>query len=175
MSNHPTASQIFRLRQQYRAQRREDLTADIRLVWIPGSDASDSEGDDPVLQPLVPDDEEGLFITPDGSESEQGEEEEQPQPHHGILGPGISPSDFDPTNGNPGGKTDQTARLCPPRYYTYRIGGRIVTLDRARPEVGKPEEHKTHVFHRRRLEAAHRARRARLDEQEDRGGFGTLA
>jgi hypothetical protein len=94
----------------------------------------------------VPDDEEGLFVTPGGSESEQEEEEEQPQLHHGILGPGISPSDFDPTNGNPGGKTDQIARLCPPRYYTYRIGGRVVTLDRARPQVGKVEEHKTYVF-----------------------------
>jgi hypothetical protein len=157
MSNNPTASQIFRLRQQYRAQGREDLTADVGLVWIPGEDASDSEGDDPVLQPLVPADRDSLFFrgdTPVESEEEVGQEEpeeseeevEQPQPSHGILGPGIQPSDFDPTNGNPGGITDQTAHLCPPRYYTYRIGGRIVTMDRARAEVGKVEPHKTCVF-----------------------------
>jgi hypothetical protein len=157
MSNNPTASQIFRLRQQYRAQGREDLTADVGLVWIPGEDASDSEGDDPVLQPLVPADRDSLFFrgdTPVESEEEVGQEEpeeseeevEQPQPSHGILGPSIQPSDFDPTNGNPGGITDQTAHLCPPRYYTYRIGGRIVTMDRARAEVGKVEPHKTCVF-----------------------------
>ena len=149
MSNNPTASQIFRLRQQYRAQDREDLTADVGLVWIPGEDASDSEGDDPVLQPLVAADRDSLFFrgdTPVEESEESGEEVEQPQPSHGILGPGIQPSDFDPTNGNPGGITDQTAHLCPPRYYTYRIGGRIVTMDRARAEVGKVEPHKTCVF-----------------------------
>jgi hypothetical protein len=159
MSNHPTASQIFRLRQQYLAQGREDITAQISLVWIPGEDASESEGDDPVLQPLAPVDEKSLFYRGDTSEepekagqeeleeseSEQEEENEQ-QPTHGVLGPGISPSDFDPTNGDPGGATDQTARLCPPRYYTFRIGGRIVTMDRARPRTGKVETHKTCVF-----------------------------
>jgi hypothetical protein len=144
MSANPTASQIFRLRQQYRAQYREDLTADIGLVWIPGEEASESEGDDPVLQPLVPADRDSLFVRE--SESEQQEEEPEQQPAHGILGPGIQPSDFDPTNGNPGGITDQTARFCPPRYYTYRIGGRIITMDRARAEVGKVEPHKTCVF-----------------------------
>jgi hypothetical protein len=154
MSNHPTASQIFRLRQQYRAQRREDLTEGIRIVWIPGEDASDSEGDDPVLQPFVPADGRSVFFTGETPEnSEEGQErqekqgqEEPNQPTHGVLGPGILPSDFDPTNANPGGKTDQTARLCPPRYYTFRIAGRVVTLDRARPQVGKVEEHKTIVF-----------------------------
>jgi hypothetical protein len=166
MTNFPTASQIFRLRQQYRAQGREDLTADMNVVWIPGDEKdSDTEGADPVLQPLVPDDGAGLFVsgtTPEASEGprqeapeESGPEEAQgsvqeeaqeAQPAHGILGRGISASDFDPTNGNPGGITDQTARLYNPRYYTFRIGGRIVTLDRARPRVGKPEEHKTCVF-----------------------------
>ena len=145
MPNYPTASQISRLRQQYRAQRREDLTAEIRLVWIPGTGPSDSEGDDPVLQPLTPDDGEGLFVTgntPEVSEAEQARPAIQP----GVLGPGIQPSDFDPTNGNPGGKTDQTARLSTPRYFTYRIAGRIVTVDRARPIVGLVEEHKTYVY-----------------------------
>jgi hypothetical protein len=158
MSNHPTASQIFRLHQQYRAQGREDLTAEMHIVWIPGDEASsDSEGDDPILQPLVPDDGAGLFIngnTPEASEGPKQEAPEKPeqeddqeqQPAHGLLGPNILPSDFDPTNGNPGGNTDQTAHLCKPRYYTFRIGGRIVTLDRARPQVGKVEEHKTYVF-----------------------------
>jgi len=144
MSNDPTASQIFRLRQQYRAQGREDLTAEMRIVWIPGEDGSDSEGDDPVLQPLSPDEEDSLFVPPDGPGAEQVEAPQRPQ--HGVLGPGILPSDFDPTNGNPGGKTDQTARLCKPRYYTFRIAGRVITLDRAVPQVGKVEEHKTYVF-----------------------------
>jgi hypothetical protein len=156
MSNHPTASQIFRLRQQYRAQAREDLTEGIRIVWIPGEDASDSEGNDPVLQPLVPADGGSLFYsgdTPEKSESDQeGQEGQgdqgQEEPACGVLGPGILSSDFDPTNGNPGGITDQTAdpEVCEPRYYTFRIGARIVTLNRARPQVGKPEEHKTLVF-----------------------------
>ena len=164
MSNYPTASQIFRLRQQYRTQRgREDLTADIRLVWIPGDDEpSDSDGEGPVLQPLSPDDiEPGLFVTGDTPEasphftpSSDGDQEEAAAIHqaHGVLGPGIHPSDFDPTNGSPGGKTDQTATLSRPRYFTYRIGqtpttpGRVITLDRARPRLDVPEEHKTYVY-----------------------------
>jgi hypothetical protein len=156
MSNNPTASQIFRLRHQYRAQGRDDLTANIGLVWIPGEEASESEGDDPVLEPLSPPDPDSLFFDDDTPEvaHEAGQEEpeksvqevEQPRLVHGKLGPGISPSDFDPTNGDPGGITDQTARLFPPKYYTYRIRGRIVTLDRARTRLGNAEKHKTCVF-----------------------------
>ena len=148
MSNYPTASQIFRLRQQYRAQPREDLTAEIRLVWIPGEEASDSDEEDPILRPLSPAEESDLFITGNTPRASPSPPEQQPNNHHSVLGPGIHPSDIDPTNGNPGGKTDQTATLCPPRYYTYRIAGRIITLDRARPKPGLHEEHKTYVFTR---------------------------
>lgn len=145
LPNYPTASQIFRLRQQYRAQPREDLTEGIRLVWIPGEEASESEGEDPVLQPLPQDDDNnspGLFVTGNTPSPEQ-------QLCHGFLGEGLQPSDFDPTNNEAGGKTDQTAILNTPRYYTCRIPpgiGTIITLDRARPQLGVQEEHKTYAY-----------------------------
>ncbi|KAM0713534.1 hypothetical protein Q7P37_010496 [Cladosporium fusiforme] len=151
LPNYPTASQIFRLRQQYRAQpNREDLTSPFRLVWIPGDDALDDEGADPVLSDLESEtavDEPALDL----QERDDPEQDEYGEPQHGVLGPGIHSSDFDPTNGDPGGKRDQTAKLCKPRYYTCRVTprSRIVTLDRARPEVGKFEDHKTWAYTRR--------------------------
>lgn len=160
LPNYPTASQIFRLRQQYRAQpNREDLTEQFRLVWIPGEESSEDEGGDPVLSDLEPDPtmEEAAANDPtweaeeEEEEEEEADEDENEQVDHGILGPDIQPSDFDPTNGDPGGKLDQTATLSTPRYYTCRITpkSRIVTLDRARPEIGKVEEHKTWAYTRK--------------------------
>lgn len=157
LPSHPTASQIFRLRQQYRAQPdREDLTAQFRLVWIPGEESSEDEGGDPVLSDLEPDPTMEEAATNDPTWEEEGEDDEanedaDEQVHHGVLGPNIQPSDFDPTNGDPGGKLDQTATLSTPRYYTCRITpkSRIVTLDRARPVLGKVEEHKNWAYTRK--------------------------
>lgn len=151
LPNFPTASQIFRLRQQYRAQpRREDLTAQFRLAWIPGENPSDDQGADPVLSDLEsePEADEDFIVDDTTLEVEPDHDQEG---EYGVLAPGIHPSDFDPTNGDPGGKLDQTAKLCKPRYYTCKLNPkhRIVTLDRARPEPGKVEEHKTWAYTRK--------------------------
>lgn len=152
LPNHPTASQIFRLRQQYRAQPgREDLTEQYRLVWTPGRFLPRDEGADPVLS--APDG-DSLFVSDNSSEGEQRREDNNAgddpgrEQSPGVLGPGIDRSQFDPTNGDPRGPHDQTARRFPPQYCTWRIAKDypIITLDRSRPRFGVEEKHKSWTY-----------------------------
>jgi hypothetical protein len=79
MPENPTARHIFPLRQQFRMQpNREDPTAPIRLVWLPGEDSEEYKSDDFYLEPLPAKAVSlELFVAGNTSESEQEEGEKQ--------------------------------------------------------------------------------------------------
>lgn len=151
---YPTASQIRRLRQLFIEDGREDLTAMIDIVWVPGAQ-DDNPGADPVLDGTVEAaDEEVLPASTKKTKKRKARRTSvsavSSPPAEGVAEGDTTPlhPNHDPTNNNgrPGSMHDQTGDPIRAVYETAWAGGRFNTVDRSRVWLGKEEPHKLWSF-----------------------------
>lgn len=138
LPDHPTAEQIYRLRELFVSEGREDLTAEIDLVWIPG----DMDPNQPFMttatqqqlfEMVVVSSPQPATPTPAGPHALDA-----PTPPSAQSTGGLQ---HDPTNGQPGGPHDQTGGENA-NYATRVEGTRRITIDRSRCHVNVVEPHK---------------------------------
>ncbi|KAM0691501.1 hypothetical protein Q7P36_010272 [Cladosporium allicinum] len=123
----PSARQIRQLGQLFIQEGRNNLAAQIDVVWVPGAEDVEDDVD--------------LALNEADLEDEEGDEEliQPPRsPRHNPDGLIVDPTNND---GIPGGEHDQTGEWA--EHQTMRrLGGRIVTIDRSRAWLNHPEDHK---------------------------------
>ena len=150
---YPTASQIRRLGQLFVEDGREDLTAMIDIVWVPGAQ-DDDPGEDPVLDGTIEAaDEEVIPVRPKKRKARRtsvSAPNVSSPPAADVAGGDtarVHPN-HDPTNNNGvrGSMHDQTGDPHRAVYETAWSAGRWNTIDRSRVWVGKVEPHKLYSF-----------------------------
>ena len=150
---YPTASQIRRLGELLIDNGREDLTAHIDIVWVPGQEDADP-GEDPGLDGTVGIDNEEVSATRTKKQktrptsSSASNVSSPPVAGDAEDTIGTSHPHHDPTNNNgiPGSMHDQTGHPNRAEYETVLSDGRWHTIDRSRVWPGIVEPHKFWSF-----------------------------
>ncbi|KAM0714099.1 hypothetical protein Q7P37_011063 [Cladosporium fusiforme] len=133
---HPTAAQVYRLRQWLVARQRVDITHDINIVWAPGAEPEDDTWSPP--------DDSGPAITAQPPTTSAGPDESTTNPPPATTTTGVAAAttnEHDPTNGQPGGEHDQTGS-SKALYDMVVVHGERITVDRSRCHAGHVEPHK---------------------------------
>ncbi|OQO05949.1 hypothetical protein B0A48_10045 [Cryoendolithus antarcticus] len=123
----PSAAQIWQLRGAFLRQRRNNLTENITVVWIP--EEHDADAAPPTnTAPAAPTTKPKRKYKKRLPSANNDDQETQPET-------------YDPTNGQPGGINDQTSTRDHPRYYAIKVDGVWICQDRSRAQVGLREPH----------------------------------
>ncbi|KAK6441142.1 hypothetical protein LTR95_002639 [Oleoguttula sp. CCFEE 5521] len=128
LPDRPSAAEIWQLRGGFLRERRNDLTENINVVWIPDAqDAGPTPNvtSTPTVAPAAKP--KRKYQTRDSSSNNHDKE---PQPET-----------YDPTNGQKGGINDQTSTRDHPRYYAINVEGNWICQNRSTAQVGLREPH----------------------------------
>ncbi|OQN97589.1 hypothetical protein B0A48_16453 [Cryoendolithus antarcticus] len=124
----PSAAEIWQLRGGFLRQRRNDLTENITVVWIPDEQHSGTIPNVTSTTPAAP-----------ATKPKRKYKRRVPSANNDDQEP--QPDVYDPTNGQPGGINDQTSSREHPRYYAIKVDGKQICQDRSTAQVGLREPH----------------------------------